>query len=41
MYIFLLIFALVILFIVGSATALRYFDNKHQPTQKNDANKEP
>jgi len=37
MYIFLLIFALVILFVVGSATAMRYFDKpKKSSTKKSD-----
>jgi len=35
MYMFLLIFALVILLVVGSATAMRYFDKPQKPSKQN------
>lgn len=41
MYTFLLIFSLVILLVVGSATAMSYFDRPRKPVDKNDDHKEP
>lgn len=41
MYMFLLIFALVILLVVGSATAMRYFDKQYKPADKSKDHKEP
>lgn len=39
MKVFLLLFALALLFVIGSAGAMRYLDNKKAPKKDNDNNK--